>query len=1398
MQFLCHLPIVSGALITDPTWIFFVVLCIILFAPLLLRRLHIPHVIGLILSGVLIGEYGFNILERDSSFELFGQVGIYYIMFLAGLELDMGSVEQYGRRGVRFGFLTFAIPFVLGYVTSHFVLHYGTLTSILISCIYSSHTLVSYPIVGRYGMGRHRDVVISVVATAFSIFAALLVLAVVVGSLKPDNSWLRWFFFMLRCASYGAFVIFFFPRMGRWFLRRFSDSVMQYIFILALVFLSASLAKLVGLEGLLGAFLAGLVINRLVPKTSPLMTRIEFVGNALFIPYFLIGVGMLVDVSIMFSNLQTLWIILVMVVTGSLGKLLAAFLMSYSTRSGSASAWLMFGLTNAHAAGALAIVMIGTLPGVGLIDDQILGGTVMLILFSCIISSFATSYGARKLALSDTSLEDNRGSYHGKCLVTYSQSANVDLITQLAMLIRNPYIPDSLMGLTVAYDSQASDGSDQQRKGKMLLEQAQSIAAAADVYMATISRLSTNVAGGIIHTIKEYDCGEVIVNLEDRTTGMPKASLGNIIDDVLSGTHREVMAVRCIVPPGTIRRTIIAVPQNAEYEVGFYKWIEHICRIGEQLDCHLEYHAHHDTLPYIAGYMSNKHPNVRSEYHEMNRWTQILNLEGSLGKSTMLVLVTARQGFISYQGIMDNLPMQIHRYFGHTSVMLLYPDQWGEPLESVSVFTPNGTAVTRQPRSIASWLRSKFLTISCTSLLLFSFFGTTASASDAGSEKMSPLVRRAALEQRAVRRSPATRGMGMDRRRIMALVRTDSRDILHEYGAETFHSWGNIHAAAIPLSRLDDLAMRPEILRIEAGQRPTVQMDTARIVTRTDGLHHGTAGLPMPYTGKGVVVGLMDIGFDLTHPTFYSSDMERYRIDRFWDMLDFEGSSPGASPMFLGSEYTTVEDILAKAHSTDGLIQFHGTHTAGTAAGSGFGSPYAGSAPEADICLVSNAVGGDEELIPDSLEYMFTSATDLLGFQYIFDYADHVGKPAVISFSEGRHQDLWGDDVLGYEVLDSLVRRGRIICAAAGNESVYDTYMHKPAGKERAQTLCLFSSKAGYYLFRSSDRTEIGLTFFDNNARPLHSISVHTDSILACQDSLYSDTLQVADKTYQILMTAYPSCYDSTQWATELYLCRLTKHPSHTVGITISGKEQDVEAFSVSSYFKSDASFPDYCDAETSHNVHFPGSSPSVICVGSTAYRTGVFNYDGEWRVVDFGTEGVRAGYSSIGPTIAGICKPDVMAPGVNVVSAFNSYFEQSPDSWDANMDVMRFEYGGRQYSWNAQCGTSMSCPIVAGIVALWLQALPWLSREDVIEALEATSHRHDTSLEYPNAEYGYGEIDAEAGLRFLIDRYDGIPGVDSAPRPSTEAAYDLLGRRISLSAHRHGIYVIGGKKVVR
>ncbi len=287
--------------ISDPTLIFFVVLCVILLAPIIMGKLRIPHIIGMVLAGVLIGQHGLDILKRDDSFELFGKVGLYYIMFLAGLEMDIEGIKRHKKTFLSFGLLTFIIPFVLIYLTGLYLMNYSVITSLLLGCIMASNTLIAYPIVGRYGLQRHHSVTLSVGSTMISLFLSLVVLAAIVGIFEQGNGWNFWLVFACKVIAMFAGLIVIIPRLTRWFLRRYSDAVMQYIFVLAMLFMSAAFSDLMGLEGIFGAFLSGLIMSRYIPHVSPLMNRIEFIGNALFIPYFLIGVGMLIDVKLLFG-----------------------------------------------------------------------------------------------------------------------------------------------------------------------------------------------------------------------------------------------------------------------------------------------------------------------------------------------------------------------------------------------------------------------------------------------------------------------------------------------------------------------------------------------------------------------------------------------------------------------------------------------------------------------------------------------------------------------------------------------------------------------------------------------------------------------------------------------------------------------------------------------------------------------------------------------------------------------------------------------------------------------------------------------------------------------------------------------------------------------------------------
>ncbi len=672
--------------ITDPTWIFFLVLVIILFAPILLNRLRIPHIVGMILAGVMIGEYGFNILERDSSFELFGKVGLYYIMFLAGLEMNMEDFKSIRTKAIVLGLLAFVIPMTLGFFSNVFILQFGFITSVLLASMYASHTLISYPIVIRYGISRQRSVSIAVGGTAVTDTLTLLVLAVISGMFKEEYSDLFWVWLVAKVVGLSALIIFFFPRIGRWFFRKYDDHVVQFIFVLAMVFLGAGLMELIGMEGILGAFLAGLVLNRLIPHVSPLMHHLEFVGNALFIPYFLIGVGMLIDVRILLAHGGALKVALVMTVMAMISKWIACWATQKIYRMNSLERELMFGLSNAQAAATLAAVLVGyniILPdGQRLLNDDVLNGTVVLILFTCIISSFVTERAARRVAVKVDCEEMNAEQLEEeKFLIPVSNPETIENLMGMALVMKNPKRKGGFIALNVINDNATSQSDTM--NGKRQLERAAMIATSAGVTLNMVTRFDLNIASGIVHTLKEVNASEVVIGLHRKAT-LVDSFLGNMTESLLKGTHKQVMIVKCLMPVNTLRRIVVAVPPKAEFEVGFFKWLERIARMGSQLGCKIHFFAHLDTQRYLEGYMNKNHAGVRSEFSELSTWDDLLLLTKQVNYDHLLVIVSARRGYISYDPSFDRLPHQITRYFSNNSLLVLFPDQYGDPQEMIS------------------------------------------------------------------------------------------------------------------------------------------------------------------------------------------------------------------------------------------------------------------------------------------------------------------------------------------------------------------------------------------------------------------------------------------------------------------------------------------------------------------------------------------------------------------------------------------------------------------------------------------------------------------------------------------------------------------------------------------
>lgn len=695
--------------ITNPSLIFFLVLVIILLAPIIMGKLRIPHIIGMVLAGVAIGQYGFNILVRDDSFELFGRVGLYYIMFLAALEMDVEGVKKNKGRLSLFGLLTFAAPFTLTFIMSDWLLGYPTIASLLLGCLMASNTLIAYPIVSRYGQQRKPSVALSVGASMLSLLVALVVLAALVASHNGQTGVLFWLWFAAKFVIYCGGLAILIPKLTRWFLRRYSDAVMQFIFVMAMLFMSAVLSESIGLEGIFGAFLSGLILNRYIPHVSPLMNRIEFIGNALFIPYFLIGVGMLINVRLAFSDTSVLWVALAITLFGTAGKAIAAYLSALLFRLPlNTSGNMMFGLTSAHAAGAIAIIMVGmrltTPDGSVLVTGEMLNGVVLMILLTCIISTVVTEQAAQQITLRDKEIPQEDTQDDEKMLIPMKYPEYAVRLVNLAIMMRNPKLGRGLVGLSVVYDD--VDMRLNQERGQRLLEKVQQYAAAADVKMQTQVRVAANIANGIKHAFKEFRASEIIIGMHMHQE-VSASFWGEFHQSLFNGLNRQIIMARLKQPLSTIRRIEVAVPSRAQFEPGFYRWLERVARLSVNLECRTIFHGRTDTLALINQYVRNRHPEMRVEFMQMDHWNEMPRLAATIAEDHLFIVIAARKGTVSYKNALEHLPEEIQQFFSGKNIIIIFPDQHGDPMDEMTFAQPQHQEERSAYLAVKEWVNKK-------------------------------------------------------------------------------------------------------------------------------------------------------------------------------------------------------------------------------------------------------------------------------------------------------------------------------------------------------------------------------------------------------------------------------------------------------------------------------------------------------------------------------------------------------------------------------------------------------------------------------------------------------------------------------------------------------------------
>ena len=661
----------------DPVLKFLVVLIIILSAPLLLNKIKVPHLLGLIIAGAVVGPNGFNVLTRDSSIVVTGTTGLLYIMFLAGLEIDLAEFKKNKYKSMGFGAYTFVIPFIFGIAAAHFILEYNWLTSFLFASIFSSHTLISYPLVSKLGVVKNRAVNVTVGGTVITDILALLVLAIVVGMTTGEVNTAFWIKLSVGIIIFALIVLIGFPIIGRWFFKKVSDKISQYIFVLVMIYFAALLAELAGIEAIIGAFLAGLALNKLIPHTSSLMNRVEFVGNAIFIPFFLISVGMLIDFKVFFKDFETIKVALLMISISIGGKYLASIATQKTFKYTKPEGGIIFGLSSASAAATLATVTVGYNIILGetdlgepirLLDESVLNGSILLILISCTISSFVTQKNAELLVKADnenTIAESNPEAEN--ILLAVNHINTVDPMTNLALLIKSKNATENLFALNII-NEETNDSS--KKNAETLLNQVVEIGASADVTITPVTRYDTDIIEGINNVIKEYDITDLMIGIDQEKRFSP-SFVYNLYSGYLNNNTANILVYHAAQPASTVQKYLVILPENAEKESRFFHSLLKIWNIARNSGSKIEFYGTDKTIAMIEGI--RKKVNIDASFIIFNNWSELTKVIEKMKDNDALILFMAHRSMVSYLPQMQNAPDYLNENLRDRNFLLIFP-----------------------------------------------------------------------------------------------------------------------------------------------------------------------------------------------------------------------------------------------------------------------------------------------------------------------------------------------------------------------------------------------------------------------------------------------------------------------------------------------------------------------------------------------------------------------------------------------------------------------------------------------------------------------------------------------------------------------------------------------------
>lgn len=575
--------------ITDPVAIFLVILVIMLVAPLLFERLRLPGIVGLIVAGVVVGPHGFGLLERDSTIVLLGTVGLLFLMFMAGLETSLDDLKLNADKAIIFGLATFAVPMLLGMVAM-LLLGYSFLAAVLVASCFASHTLLALPIVSRLGIMRSLSVTATLGGTLITNVLALLVLAVVVkahqGNLTPGF----WLFLIPSLSFYTFATLWGIPRLGRWFFRRFGhDESAEFTFVVATLFVVSYFANLIEIEPIIGAFLAGIAITQLIPQLSPLMNRIQFIGNTLFVPFFLISVGMLVNPAIVFQEPRSLLVSAVMVAVAIVAKLIPAWGAGKLFQFDFPNIMVMFGLSVAQAASTLAAITVAY--NIKLVDQLTVNGTIAMILVTCIASPWITArWGERMKSRSTSTNQAKHGNFSQvspyRILVPVANPRTEDNLLQLALILAKSS-NGTLLPLHVLSDTHAPISPEAKLQQERLLSAAEAIAHAAVTDVDSIGRVDDSIDKGILRTSQERDANLIVCGWKGYSTYRDNF-FGSTIDNIVRRTTIPMMITRFSQPLQTTRRVLLAIAETETTTANFQQTLNLTQLLARELKASLQ------------------------------------------------------------------------------------------------------------------------------------------------------------------------------------------------------------------------------------------------------------------------------------------------------------------------------------------------------------------------------------------------------------------------------------------------------------------------------------------------------------------------------------------------------------------------------------------------------------------------------------------------------------------------------------------------------------------------------------------------------------------------------------------------------------------------------------------